>query len=294
MNKALGGGLAYGRQVLVYGSKSSGKSSFSLQIVADAQRNGKLCAWIDSENSFDPEWASKLGVDIDELIVARAHTINHVVDIGIALMKNGVDLLVIDSVTACLPAVFFDKKDNMKELVDTKQIGSDARDWSHALKMLNYANDNTLLILISQQRKSFGQMFAKNIPTGGEAMRFFSSTIIKLWSSDSEAQAVKSKVDMGTRTIEVPVGREINWLIEANKLGPAFQSGAYRFMFIGDNVGVDVAGEIATSLELSGHAKMVGAWIHILDEKFHGRENFINAIREDMEFRKKIEQLLEN
>jgi recombination protein RecA len=292
MNNALGGGLAYGRQVLIYGNKSAGKSTFSLQIIADAQKNGKVCAWIDSENSFDPDWARRLGVDTDALLVSRAHAINDTVDIGTELMKAGVDILVIDSVSACLPAVFFEKSGELKDLSDTKQIGSDARDWSHALKMLNYSNTNTLLILISQQRKMITPMYTKNVPTGGESMKFYSSTIIKLFSSESDTTSIKRKISVGNRNIDKIVGRVVSWDIEANKLGPAFSSGTYRLIFDDEPLGVDAAEELVSMLELSGLVGKSGTWFMVCDERFHGRENLVEAARTNKEFRSKVLNVL--
>lgn len=281
MNKALGGGLAYGRQVLVYGPKSSGKSTFCLQMIADAQRNGKSCAWIDSEKSFDPEWARKLGVDTDQLIVSRANAINHAVDVACELMKAGVDVIVLDSVSACSPAVFFDKNDELKDLSDTKQMGSDARDWALGVKMLNYSNNNTLLVLISQQRNKLGSMFVSKIPTGGEALKFFSSTIIRLFSSESEGQAIKGTVTIGERDIEIPIGREVKWLIEANKLGPSFVSNSYQLLYDGPDLGVDNIEELATSLEFDGIATKDGKWYKLYDNKYNGRKQLVAALRKD-------------
>jgi recombination protein RecA len=292
MNRALRGGLAYGRQVLLYGSKSAGKSTFCLQLVADAQRAGKTCAWMDAENSFDPEWARRLGVDTDKLIVSRAHTVNDMVDIGTNLLKAEVDVLIIDSISALLPAVYFDKKDELKDLVDTKQMGAEARDMTNAVKMLNYSNRNTLVILISQQRKKLGSMFVSNIPTGGEAVKFFSSTIIKLQSSESENQAIKGTTTIGNRQIEKVIGREVNWLVEANKLGPAYEKGTYNLLFDGGPVGVDRAEEIVSMLELTGQVSKAGAWFTVLEERFHGRDAIVKEVRENDTFRTTAESAL--
>lgn len=292
MNRALRGGLAYGRQVLLWGSKSAGKSTFCLQLVADAQRDGKTCAWMDAENSFDPEWARQLGVDTDALIVSRAHKINDMVDIGTSLLYAGVDVLIIDSISALLPAVFFDKKDELKDLADTKQMGAEARDMTQAIKMLNYANKNTLVILISQQRKKLGSMFVSNIPTGGEAVKFFSSTIIRLTSSASENQAIKATITVGNRQIEHVIGREVDWLIEANKLGPAYESGKYRLLFDGQGLGVDTAEEIVSMLELTGQVQKAGAWYTVLDKRFQGRDAITREVRENPEFRTTAESAI--
>ena len=149
---------------MVWGNKSAGKSSFCLQVVAKAQAEGKICAWMDSEMSYDKAWAEKLGVDTSKLIVSQTRTINDMVDVGVQLMEAGVDIIVVDSISALLPAIYFEKDGTeLKELQDTKQIGAEAKDMTHAVKMLNYANKNTLLVLISQQRNQFGSMHASHI-----------------------------------------------------------------------------------------------------------------------------------
>lgn len=278
LNGALKGGLPFGRQVLIYGSKSAGKSTFCLQMIAIAQREGKTCAWIDSENSFDPEWARRLGVNTDELIVSRAHKTNDAVAVGVALLKAKVDILVIDSISALMPAVYFDKE-KLKDLGDTKQMGAEARDMTNAIKMLNYQNDNTLLVMISQQRKALGSMFVKNIPTGGEAVKFFSTTIIKLFSSDSEGQSIKETVKVGERKIEQVVGREVTWLVEANKVGPSFQNGKYRLIFEGDKIGIDSDEELFSLLELNGLVSKDGTWYDIFGERAHGREKSVQLLK---------------
>ncbi len=109
LNKALKGGLGFGRQVLVWGNKSAGKSSFCLQMIALAQKEGKTCAWIDAEHSYDPSWAEQLGVDSNKLIYSPAKTVNDMVDVATKLMDAGVDMIVVDSISALLPAIYFEK-----------------------------------------------------------------------------------------------------------------------------------------------------------------------------------------
>lgn len=294
LNVALRGGFAYGRQVLIYGSKSAGKSTFCLQMIADAQHDGKVCAWIDAENSFDPEWAARLGVDIDKLIVSRAHKINDAVDIGCKLLEAGVDILVIDSISSMLPAVFFEKKGELKDLADTKQMGADARDWAQAVKMLNYVNKNTLLVLISQQRKQLGSMFVSNIPTGGEAVKFYSSTIIRLFSSGTENNSIKEKVQIGNKEVEIPVAREVSWLIDANKTGPSFLTGKYQLRYDGDPVGIDSVEEMVSQLELNGFATKQSpqSAIEVFDRKFRGRANMVASFREELDLQDEAKRVL--
>jgi len=282
LNVALKGGLGYGRQILVWGNKSAGKSSFCLQMIALAQQEGKTCAWIDSEASYDQSWAEQLGVDSSSLIYSQAKTVNDMVDVGVKLMEAGVDVIVVDSISALLPGIYFEKDGNeMKDLQDTKQIGAEAKDMTHAVKMLNYANKNTLLVLISQQRNQFGSMHASHIPTGGMAVKFFSSTVIKLWSSEAEANAIKAGVQVGDKIIEQRVGRPVNWIIDYNKLGPPNLSGQYDFYYQGDSLGVDRIGETLDVAEMYGLVEKGGAWYTINKERFQGRAKAIAYLRDN-------------
>jgi recombination protein RecA len=284
LNVALKGGLGYGRQVLVWGNKSAGKSSFCLQMIALAQQEGKTCAWIDAEASYDQSWAEQLGVDSSSLIYSQAKTVNDMVDVGVKLMEAGVDVIVVDSISALLPGIYFEKDGNeMKDLQDTKQIGAEAKDMTHAVKMLNYANKNTLLVLISQQRNQFGSMHASHIPTGGMAVKFFSSTVIKLWSSEAEANAIKAGVAVGDKIIEQRVGRPVNWIIDYNKLGPPNLSGQYDFYYQGESLGVDRIGETLDVAEMYGFVEKGGAWYTINKERFQGRAKAVAYLRENPE-----------
>ena len=289
LNMALKGGLGYGRQTLVWGNKSAGKSSFCLQMIALAQQEGKTCAWIDSEDSYDPDWAESLGVDSSSLIHSKAKTVNDMVDVATKLMDAGVDVIVVDSISALLPAIYFEKDGNeMKDLQDTKQIGAEAKDMTHAVKMLNYANKNTLLVLISQQRNQFGSMHASHIPTGGMAVKFFSSTVIKLWSSEAEANAIKAGVKVGDKIIEQRVGRPVNWIIDYNKLGPPNLSGQYDFYYQGEALGVDRVGETLDVAEMTGAVEKGGAWYTIGTERFQGRAKAVQYLRDNPEIVAKL------
>lgn len=291
LNLALRGGLGYGRQILVWGNKSAGKSSFCLQMIAEAQKEGKTCAWIDAEASYSRDWAEKLGVDSDNLIYSPVKTINDMVDIGTQLMEAGVDLIVVDSISALLPAIYFEKDSSeLKKLEDTKQIGAEAKDMTHAVKMLNYANKKTLLVLISQQRNQFGSMHASHIPTGGMAVKFFSSTVIKLWSSEAEANAIKAGVKVGDKIIEQRVGRPVNWIIDYNKLGPPNLSGQYDFYFQGDTLGVDGTGEILDVAEQFGIIQKGGAWYTVGEERFQGRAKTVEYLRANPEIVAKLRE----
>jgi recombination protein RecA len=297
LNRALGGGLPYGRQILIWGSKSSAKSSMCLQMIGLAQKEGKVCAWIDAEMSYDKKWAERLGVDTTKLIVSQCRTINEMVDLGTKLMQAGVDLVVVDSITSLLPAIYFEKdSDELKQLENTKQIGAESRDFSNAWKMINYANNKpkpTLFVLISQSRNNISAMYTQQQPTGGQATKFYSSTVIKLFSSESDNQAIKGKIPVGDKLIEEKIGRKVRWEVQFSKTSPGFQNGEYDFYFRGPFVGVDAIGDLVDTAELAGIVTRTGAWYVVSeDKKVQGREAFITYVRENDEFRKSIEDQL--
>ena len=292
LNRALGGGFPYGRQVLLWGSKSSAKSSLCLQTIGLAQKEGKLCAWIDAEMSYDEEWAKKLGVDTSKLIYSDARSINDMVDICVALLGAGVDLIVIDSISSLLPAVYFEKdSEELKQLENTKQIGAESRDFSNAWKMLNYANNRvkpTLLIIISQARNNINAMYTQPMPQGGNATKFYSSTIIKLFSSESDNQAIKGKIHVGDKIIEEKVGRKVRWDVQFSKTSPAFQTGEYDFYFRGNDIGIDSIADLVDTAEILGFVERAGAWYTVNGERFQGREKLILGVKEDLDIQESL------
>jgi recombination protein RecA len=243
--------------------------------------------------SYSEDWAKKLGVDTDKLIVSQARTINEMVEVGTALMNAGVDLIVVDSITSLLPAIYFEKgTDELKELENTKQIGAESRDFSNALKMLNYVNNKvkpTLFILISQSRNNISAMYTSQQPTGGQAAKFYSSTIIKLFSSESDNQAIKGKIPVGDKLIEEKIGRKVRWDLQFSKTSPAFQSGEYDFYFRGDSLGIDAIGDLVDTAELMGIVERTGAWYILPDgSKVQGRDGFVTRVRDDLELQNLI------
>jgi len=288
LNRALGGGLPYGRQVLLWGSKSSAKSSLCLQMVGMAQKEGKLCAWVDAEMSYDEEWAKKLGVDTSQLIYSEARSINDMVDVGVALLNAGVDIIVIDSISSLLPAVYFEKDSTeLKALDQTKQIGAESKDLKHAWLMLNYANNRekpALIIAISQARNNIQQTYTQAAPTGGLTTQFMSSTIVKLFSSSSDSQAIKGKVQIGDKLIEQKIGRKVRWEVLNSKTSPPGDSAEYDFYYRGDYIGIDSVGDLVDTAEMLGFVNRTGAWYLLPDgSKVQGRDAFVNKVKEDKE-----------
>ncbi|NBU99876.1 MAG: hypothetical protein EBS31_00135 [Burkholderiaceae bacterium] len=288
LNRALGGGFPYGRQVLLWGSKSSAKSSLCLQMIGMAQKEGKLCAWVDAEMSYDEEWAKKLGVDTSQLIYSEARSINDMVDVGVALLNAGVDIIVIDSISSLLPAVYFEKDSNeLKPLDQTKQIGAESKDLKHAWLMLNYANNRekpALIIAISQARNNIQQTYTQAAPTGGLTTQFMSSTIVKLFSSSSDSQAIKAKIQVGDKLIEQKVGRKVRWEVLNSKTSAPGDSAEYDFYYRGDYIGIDSIGDLVDTAEMLGFVSRTGAWYLLPDgSKVQGRDAFVSKVKEDKE-----------
>jgi len=280
LNAALLGGVGMGRQTLVWGNKSAGKSSMCLQSVGLAQKAGLSCAWIDSESSFDPNWATSLGVDTNELIVSPVKDIDSWTAVTCDLMKAGADVIVADSISSLIPSTYFEKEDQLKDgLEGTKQIGTMSKELGIAVNKFNYINKKTALILISQARNRFYTYGAQLQPMGGEAMKYYSSTVIKLWSSASEKEQIMVDVTRGDKIISTAVGRPVTFTIEFNKIGPPNKSGQYDFYYGGDNIGVDQVGEIADLAEKLGIIIKGGAWYSYGDEKFQGRQKMVNWLR---------------
>jgi recombination protein RecA len=215
------------------------------------------------------------------------------VDVGVQLMHAGVDLIVVDSITSLLPAIYFEKdSDELKQLENTKQIGAESRDFSNATKMLNYANNKvkpTLLVFISQSRNNINAMYTQQQPTGGQSIKFYSSTVIKLFSSESDNQAIKGKIHVGDKLIEEKVGRKVRWEVQFSKTSPAFQSGEYDFYFRGGLIGIDTIGDLVDTAEMMGIVERTGAWYILPDgSKVQGREAFVNRVREDVDLQDSI------
>jgi recombination protein RecA len=288
LNRALGGGFPYGRQVLLWGSKSSAKSSLCLQMIGMAQKEGKLCAWVDAEMSYDEEWATKLGVDASQLIYSEARSINDMVDVSVALLQAGVDIIVIDSISSLLPAVYFEKdSDELKSLDQTKQIGAMSKDLSHAWLMINYANNRekpALIIAISQSRNNIQATYTQAAPTGGLTTQFMSSTIVKLFSSSSDSQAIKGKIKSGDKLIEQKIGRKVRWEVLNSKTSAPGDSAEYDFYYRGDMIGIDTVGDLVDTAEMLGFVSRTGAWYQLEDgSKLQGRDAFVSRVREDKE-----------
>jgi recombination protein RecA len=288
LNQALCGGLGYGRQSLVWGNKSSGKSSMLLQTVASAQEAGKSCAFLDVEQGLDSEWAKRLGVDTDQLIVSRAKLARDVTDDAVDLVKSGIDIVIVDSISGITPMSWVNDKDELKGMEGTKQIGSKSRDIGTMIASVNLVNQHTAFILVSQIRNKITSYGAVGQPDGGNAAKFFSSTIVKFTSSASDKEQIKGEYYVGDSVYEGAIGRPVEWLVEFNKMGPPNRSGKYDFYYSGDEIGVDIVGELLDIAVLRGAVEKKAAYYYIDGVTYQGRKAAVNAIKAEPDLQERL------
>lgn len=294
LTKSLNGGLLYGGQTTLWGNRSSGKTMLALMTAGMAQKEGKSVAFIQPEKSLTPDWGRKLGVNVEELITSPVGSISHCTDVCIDLMHAGIDMIIVDSISALLPQSYFGDKDELKDLEKTGQIGQFSKDVGKMVGMFNYTNENTALVLISQIRTDLSGYHASMKPMGGKAMDHFNTTSIKLWSSAADAEQIKGTVKNDKAIIEQNIGRKINWTLDKDRGAGMGTSGSYDMYYAGDFVGIDTIGELVDYGVLYGNITKGGAWFNLENgEKFQGKAKLVSYLREnEVEFEKLKEQVV--
>ena len=271
---ALGiGGLPKGRVVEVYGPESSGKTTLTLHVIAEAQIAGGTCAFIDAEHALDPGYAKKLGVNIDELLISQPDTGEQALEIADTLVKSeGIDLLVIDSVAALVPRAELEG-----EMGDSLP-GLQARLMSQALRKLtsSISKTNTMVVFINQLRMKIGVMFGSpETTTGGNALKFYSSVRLDI----RRIGAIKDKDNI--------IGNQTRVKVVKNKMAPPFKQVEFDIMY---GEGISKIGEI---IDLGVQADIIdksGAWYSYKDEKIgQGRENTKQFLKDNPTLLEEIE-----
>ncbi|WP_299183135.1 recombinase RecA [uncultured Neptuniibacter sp.] len=276
---ALGiGGLPYGRIVEIYGPESSGKTTLTLQVVAEAQKQGKTCAFVDAEHALDPIYAEKLGVDVDGLLVSQPDTGEQALEITDMLVRSGaVDVIIVDSVAALTP------KAEIEGDMGDAHVGLQARLMSQALRKLtgNVKNSNCLLVFINQIRMKIGVMFGNpETTTGGNALKFYSSVRLDI----RRTGAVKQGDEV--------VGNETRVKVVKNKVSPPFRQAEFQIMY---GQGIYHMGEVIDLGVKEGLVDKSGAWYAYNGDKIgQGKANAAKYLEENPQIANEIETELRN
>jgi recombination protein RecA len=274
LDLALGvGGLPRGRVVEIYGPESSGKTTLTLQVVAEMQKMGGTAAFIDAENALDPQYAAKLGVNIDELLISQPDTGEQALEIADMLVRSGaVDVIVIDSVAALTP------KAEIEGEMGEPQMGLQARLMSQALRKLtaNIKRTNTLVIFINQIRMKIGVMFGSpETTTGGNALKFYASVRMDI-----------RRIGSIKKTDEV-IGSETRVKIVKNKVAPPFRQAEFDILY---GEGISREGEILELGVEHGVLDKTGAWYGYKGDRLgQGKDNSREFLRENPELAREIE-----
>jgi recombination protein RecA len=268
------GGVPRGRIIEIYGPESSGKTTLALHIVAEAQKAGGVAAYIDAEHAMDADYAGKLGVDIDQLLISQPDSGEQALEIAEALVRsNGVDVIVVDSVAALVPRAELDG-----EMGDSLP-GLQARLMSQALRKLTaiVAQSNTCFIFINQIREKIGVMFGNpETTTGGRALKFYSSLRLDI----RRIGAIKD----GDRV----VGNRTKVKVAKNKVAPPFRECEFDIMY---GEGISREGDLLDLATTQRAVEKSGAWFSYKGERLgQGRENAKQALKDNPEVLRKIER----
>ena len=271
---ALGiGGLPRGRVVEIYGPKSSGKTTLALQCIAEAQKKGGICAFVDAEHALDPIYARKLGVNIDDLLISQPDAGEQALEIADTLVRSGaIDVLVVDSVAALVPRA------ELEGEMGDQQPGLQARLMSQALRKLTASinRSNTMVIFINQIRMKIGVMYGSPETTsGGNALKFYASVRLDI----RRIGAVKERDEV--------IGNQTRVKVVKNKLAPPFKQVEFDIMY---GEGVSKMGEIIDLGVKAGVVEKSGAWFSYDSQRIgQGRENAKAFLKANPDIAAKIE-----
>ncbi len=263
---ALGvGGLPKGRIIEIYGPESSGKTTLTLHVVAEEQKKGGVCAFVDAEHALDPQYARKLGVDLDELLISQPDTGEQALEITDTLVRSGaVSLVVVDSVAALTP------KSELEGDMGDSSVGVQARLMSQAMRKLtgSISRSNCMVIFINQIRMKIGVMFGSpETTTGGNALKFYSSVRLDIRRIGS----IKDKDEV--------VGNQTRVKVVKNKVAPPFKQVEFDIMY---GEGISKMGELLDMGVKAGVVEKSGSWYSYGDERIgQGRENAKTFLREN-------------
>ncbi|AQT59839.1 recombinase RecA [Cellvibrio sp. PSBB023] len=275
LDVALGiGGLPKGRIIEIYGPESSGKTTLTLQVIAEAQRLGGTCAFIDAEHALDPIYASKLGVNVEDLIISQPDTGEQALEVTDMLVRSGaVDVLVVDSVAALTPRAEIEGE------MGDHHVGLQARLMSQALRKItgNIKNANCLVIFINQIRMKIGVMFGNpETTTGGNALKFYASVRLDI----RRIGAVKEGEEV--------IGSETRVKVVKNKVAPPFKQAEFQILY---GSGINRMGEVVDYGVKLGMIDKAGAWYSYQGNKIgQGKNNVMKYLQENPAVAQELEQ----
>ncbi len=275
LDVALGiGGLPKGRIIEIYGPESSGKTTLTLQVIAEAQRQGGTCAFIDAEHALDPIYATKLGVNVEDLIVSQPDTGEQALEVTDMLVRSGaIDVLVVDSVAALTPRAEIEGE------MGDHHVGLQARLMSQALRKItgNIKNANCLVIFINQIRMKIGVMFGNpETTTGGNALKFYASVRLDI----RRIGAVKEGEEV--------IGSETRVKVVKNKVAPPFKQAEFQILY---GSGINRLGEVIDYAVKLGMVDKAGAWYSYQGNKIgQGKNNVMKFLQENTAIAQELEQ----
>lgn len=279
LNAALGvGGYPRGRIIEIYGPESSGKTTLAIHAISEAQKMGGTAAFIDAEHAFDRFYASKLGVDVNNLLISQPDNGEQALDIADQLIRSGaIDIIVIDSVAALTP------KAEIEGDMGDNRVGLQARLMSQALRKLtaNISRTNTTCIFINQLREKIGVMFGNpETTTGGNALKFYSSVRLDI-------RRVTTLKDG-----DMPIGNQVRVKVIKNKVAPPFRKAEFEITF---GEGISRVGEIVDLGVELGIIKKSGSWFSYGESRLgQGRDAVKKIIKDNPELSAELEQLISN
>jgi recombination protein RecA len=275
LDVALGiGGLPKGRIIEVYGPESSGKTTLALHVIAQEQKNGGICAFVDAEHALDPSYAKKLGVNLDDLLISQPDAGEQALEITETLVRSGaVSVVVVDSVAALTP------RSELEGDMGDAQVGAQARLMSQAMRKLtgSISRSNCMVIFINQIRMKIGVMFGSpETTTGGNALKFYSSVRLDI----RRIGALKDRDEI--------VGNATRVKVVKNKVAPPFKQVEFDIMY---GEGISKTGEIIDLGVKEGIIEKSGAWFSYGDERIgQGRENAKTFLKENKNMCNEIEE----